>query len=136
MTTEIKDEIYSVGIWYVAWKDADWMAWAGRPKDGGPWSIKYRFRYYSQPESGPFDDKDRKSWYAFQASPDTPEKEIEDGLEKLARIICLGRSAHTFDIVKVKACGYDAFSEAIKGKPWFSVKTATAEELKKYGLDK
>jgi hypothetical protein len=58
------------GMWFVGdGYSEDWHAMLG--KRDGKIQIEYRFRYYSPESKDPYDDKDRKAWYAFSATDDS-----------------------------------------------------------------
>lgn len=54
------DQTYVEALWYVSWKDGDWMAAVYRDTPAAPWRATYRFRYYVD-ELDPFESQDRKS---------------------------------------------------------------------------
>ncbi len=124
---EIKDDIYTLGIWFVHWNGADWMLSIQRPKEGGPWKGSYRFRYHNSPD--PFDFTDTKNWYGFQVPPETTEDVIISTANRMAAFIALARNG-TMDRTLIQGCGLEIFQEKANGKEWFHMRAATAEEEK------
>lgn len=122
---EIMPETYVLGFWYFTFnvgRQGDWMACAYREKEGGPWTLKYRFRYYVTAD--PWDKKDDKHWYTAQIS------EPEDRFLRKIDLFAAAAAAVSGSVVDRTICkvvGPDAFKK-IEGKDWFHMKIAKSRE--------
>lgn len=118
---EIKEDDYVLGVWFLSWGTADWMATAIRNENGG-FNIEYRFRYYAG-TNDPFDGEDKKSWY--KASTD--DKDEVKLIAKLTLIMEMMENARPEkckgEMVLIRG-GSKEFMEAIKDKDWANVKAA------------
>lgn len=113
---ELSKDIYVVGIWYVAWEGADWLASITRRSPEDPLTLEYRFRYYSAESTSPFDMHDKKNWYQGHVNDDREDdviSKINLVAEKLARC----QEATVNDAIIVKGDGLAALHE-LEAKPW------------------
>jgi len=73
------------GIWFVPGGDQDYLATL-KKTDDGPWTLDYRFRYYSPLSKSPHDNLDRKSCYTARMK-DGSQESLAKSLECQRAII-------------------------------------------------
>jgi len=107
---------YISAIWFVPYPGGDWMAMLFRLPGDRRWRVKYRFGYYSGSRD-PFDDSDRKSWYAGAAEDIHTPEDVELGkIDFLANTVANGKGAHV-DRVDIRG-DKSRFFAAVADRPW------------------
>jgi len=108
-------------VWTIAGRNRDFQAYLCRRAEGKKLHLEYRFRYYVDDKV--FDSKDRKSWYAFEATG-TEDEAIEKIDFMCENIVGEGFAkvddaflGAVVDKVVVRG-GIDKFEELMKGKPY------------------
>lgn len=133
-TVELGPDIHIYGIWFVPGPNQDWMGSLTK-KDGEPWQMKYRFRYYADDKA--FDSQNRKSGYTVTANDDTDKTRdhIVAGTNKLVEII-EERFQNKADFVLLDCRGDDPkVLFEIGSRPWANMKMLSREEAIAQGYE-
>src|SRR5882762_9688868 len=95
MSIDIDDNI--LGLWFVAWQGADWMAGLWKTPNGP--EGKYRFRYYKDDKA--FGSKDEKRWYVLKPiGAPQPDEEIVETLSRMAELICEANRGEKWELLR------------------------------------
>jgi len=82
---EFKAGRYFIGVWFACNRDGnkkDWMGTAYRDP-GGPWTVRYRFRYYHSSES-------EASWVEAKHNSDATEEFAKEAMEMILSMMPMG----------------------------------------------
>jgi hypothetical protein len=124
---EINDDM--LGIWFVSWKDTDWMAGAWKTSTGP--HASYRFRYYKDEHA--FNSKDDKSWYDLKPAKDGPlhtDQEMIDACSTMATFIQNTREgSKKWELIR-GASTFDQFVQQFKKLPFAHTRTLDAKDCR------
>lgn len=115
----------TVGMWFMRLNEAsDYMAHL-ETLEGGGYKLTYRFRYYNSDE--PWDDKDRKEWYAVGMKPETTIEQALDVVRNLVGVMSVVSGFECDEVLK-KDMNVDAYLEVLKARPWMHMQTRKIED--------
>lgn len=116
---DLKEDDYILGVWFIAWETCDWVA-SIQKKDDGDYQLRYRFRYYNEESTSPFDGKDRKSIYSG-TTPFRDEEKIIAEIDNVQNRMIEDRPALLRDRIIVRG-NAEKLIDALKGKEWAHIK--------------
>lgn len=121
---ELGNGTYLSRVWFLGGNpEADVIVAVLRPVPGGPWELRYRFRYYRDDVA--FDSADEKSSYVATIDWAMPETEVVAKARELVRKMAALAPKGGFpevDEVVVESDDPRVFYAQIKDKPWVHVK--------------
>lgn len=123
---ELKDSTYLLAIWFVSWREANWMCAVYRHAPEDDWTVRYRFRYFE--DERVFDSDDRRSWYAGTLPSSMTEDMLIAKFDMFASVVGLGRGA-SLERLLVKG-GMEDLKRAAEGCEWFNFRTEHLERSK------
>ena len=117
------DGRYFIGVWFLYGKEnRDWMCSVWRDKPTDTWKIRWRFRYYSDPPSGPWDGKDKRSHYAAEVAADVSEDELKVKINLMVRgLMEMGFNTKS-DFVPLHTDNMDKVHAQMKTRSWCHIK--------------
>ena len=115
---EFDERSYIQAVWYCAWDQTDWMAVLFR-EGSGPWTLRYRFRYYVDDRA--LDSDDRKSVTDVVAKPDAGAEvsaTMEATTDSLLELMKVGRpGVHIAEKLLIRG-GSDTLIAALRHQSW------------------
>jgi hypothetical protein len=133
-TVDLSADIHIYGIWFVPGGNKDWMASLSK-KDGEPWKLHYRFRYYRDDLA--FDSDDIKSGYTATAVDDSDEsRDRLLGCLKTLVPMTEQNMGNPADFLLLDCRGDDpkVFFE-FGSRPWSNIKMLSREEAIAQGYE-
>lgn len=118
----MREYSYIYGVWFIPGDRKDFLL--QMVIVDGKWGVDYRFRYYSEEPGDPFDNKDKKSGYAFQGQDATEETKARL-LVTTQALICQVEDfyGHNADFVLLECSADDPkILFEIGSRPWAHLK--------------
>lgn len=119
---DLTEDVHVVCLWFVAWKQGDYLATVTKSKDG-ELHMKYRFRYYDPDNPGPWGNHDKKSWTEGTIR-DKSESRAIGIVDMIVEVLRETSKADICDKILVNGDGAKAFA-LMREKPWCHVKLAS-----------
>lgn len=112
---EIRETSQFWHMWFVASKEADWLAMLFK-HEGESWQCVYRFRYYKDKRA--FDSEDVKSWYTIEtdSTESTPPEGLVTAISKIAGLTASQFNGEVHSI-PIRGNGIKA-GEILMAEPW------------------
>ena len=129
MSIEINENM--LGIWFVAWKDADWMCGAWKSFCGP--EARYRFRYYKDEKA--FNSRDEKSWYDVKPRREAgdhlfTDQEMIDVCSEMAALMAKANSAsEKWELIR-GASTFEQFVTEFRKLPFAHTKILAPKEYR------
>lgn len=126
--TDVSADDHVHGIWFCSdHATVDWMCEMFR--HAGKWRFQYRFRYYAEDSTDPWDDRDRKSWYAgtAESGSDAERDKMIAVINMVAGLTEIKmRSRYDFVLLDCRRDDPKFFSE-LASRPWAHAKRIPVE---------
>jgi hypothetical protein len=113
---------YVEAIWFVSWKDADWMASLHRDEPDAPWQASYRFRYYATSDEA-WDHRDTKNWYrAEMEGTEANRQKAFEAFETMSKLIASSKHGKRWTLL-IRG-GEDEVARQLSKQPWCHIKVS------------
>lgn len=115
---------YIEAVWFVSWRDTDWMALVYRDSAEAPWRLTYRFRYYAPGRTDAFQSGDKKSVYDARTKDGSDASRVSavDVCDRAAAALVKDAGA-TCSKVIVQG-DTDRYTDLLVKQPWAHIKVA------------
>lgn len=116
---EINKDDYIIAVWFVSFRQYDWMCTVKRSENGG-YEGEHRFRYYVDDKV--HDSDDEKTFHQFSMENKISESEVIDRVRNVAKsvIVVASEDALINDEVPIGG-GSEKFFEELSKRDWASI---------------